>query len=201
MGGSPPPGSKKGGYKPVVRSCVENINWLHFALLHVRDAATPARGRRSVDARDAKFDAATPARGVVRSTRVTRSSSTQATREGAKPKESCLRRWSAIAFLLTQPRDDQTIYTTKYLGATHEIFVWSLLICWTVSLIFTPEMVFNHPAREATWHFNPCFGWDFPPASLGRALHLRLLPQVVGTARDRRQGDVCGLGVKPDLKK
>ena len=23
MGGSPPPGSKKGGYKPVVRSCVE----------------------------------------------------------------------------------------------------------------------------------------------------------------------------------
>ena len=95
----------------------------------------------------------------------TRSSSTQATREGAKPKESCLRRWSAIAFLLTQPRDDQTIYTTKYLGATHEIFVWSLFICWTVSLIFTPEMVFNHPAREATWHFNPCFGWDFPPAS------------------------------------
>ena len=91
--------------------------------------------------------------------------STQATREGAKPKESCLRRWSAIAFLLTQPRDDQTIYTTKYLGAAHEIFVWSLLICWTVSLIFTPEMVFNHPAREATWHFNPCFGWDFPPAS------------------------------------
>ena len=96
---------------------------------------------------------------------MTRSSSTQATREGAKPKESCLRRWSAIAFLLTQPRDDQTIYTTKYLGAAHEIFVWSLLICWTVSLIFTPEMVFNHPAREATWHFNPCFGWDFPPAS------------------------------------
>ena len=68
MGGSPPPGSKKGGYKPVVRSCVENINGLHFALLHVRDAEAPARGRRSidgtprlrrgrrsVDARDAKF--------------------------------------------------------------------------------------------------------------------------------------------------
>ena len=63
MGGSPPPGSKKGGYKPVVRSCVENINWLHFALLHVRDAATPARGRRSVDARDAKFVYTGHARG------------------------------------------------------------------------------------------------------------------------------------------
>ena len=51
----------------------------------------------------------------------------QATREGAKPKESCLRRWSAIAFLLTQPRDDQTIYTTKYLGASHEIFILSCI--------------------------------------------------------------------------
>ena len=27
---------------------MKNINWLHFTLLHVRDAATPARGRRSV---------------------------------------------------------------------------------------------------------------------------------------------------------
>ena len=26
MGGSPPPGSKKGGYKPVVRSCVEKTS-------------------------------------------------------------------------------------------------------------------------------------------------------------------------------
>ena len=117
MGGSPPPGSKKGGYKPVVRSCVENINWLHFALLHVR---TP-RLRRAAVVRSTRVTRS--------STRVTRSSSTQATREGAKPKESCLRRWSAIAFLLTQPRDDQTIYTTKYLGAAHEIFVWSRPTC------------------------------------------------------------------------
>ena len=38
MGGSPPPGSKKGGYKPVVRSCVEK---------HQRVAlCTAARARR-----------------------------------------------------------------------------------------------------------------------------------------------------------
>ena len=41
MGGSPPPGSKKGGYKPVVRSCVEKHQLVALALLHVRDAATP----------------------------------------------------------------------------------------------------------------------------------------------------------------
>ena len=23
----------------------------------------------------------------------------------------------------------------------------------------------DDPAREASWHFNPCFGWDYPPAS------------------------------------
>ena len=37
MGGSPPPGSKKGGYKPVVRSCVEKHQRVALnALLHVR---------------------------------------------------------------------------------------------------------------------------------------------------------------------
>ena len=30
MGGSPPPGSKKGGYKPVVRSCVEKHQRVEF---------------------------------------------------------------------------------------------------------------------------------------------------------------------------
>ena len=49
MGGSPPPGSKKGGYKPVVRSCVENIKGLHFALLHVRRSDSGARPSLDAD--------------------------------------------------------------------------------------------------------------------------------------------------------
>ena len=77
----------------------------------------------------------------------------------------CLREHSSIFYLLTQPQDEQLVRPKKYLGAAHEIFVVSLAVCWTVAMLVTPQKIIRHPARDATWHFNPCFGWDYPPAS------------------------------------
>ena len=37
--------------------------------------------------------------------------------------------------------------------------------CWIISLITDWTVVWNHPIRNMTGHLNPCFGWDYPPAS------------------------------------
>ena len=76
-----------------------------------------------------------------------------------------IRNHCAIAFILSQPPDETKIRPSKYLSAIHEIFVFALAVCWVVGLIWTPDKIFKHPARGITWHLNPCFGWDYPPAS------------------------------------
>merc|ERR1712203_1349461 len=41
----------------------------------------------------------------------------------------------------------------------------TLIICWSITLLYNPEAALQHPARQYVGHFNPCFGWDFAPAS------------------------------------
>ena len=71
-----------------------------------------------------------------------------------------MRDYSAIAFILSQPPDEEKMRPNKYLSAIHEIFVLALAVCWTIGLIWTPDKILKHPARGITWHLNPCFGWD-----------------------------------------
>ena len=79
------------------------------------------------------------------------------------PQLPCLR--LAILDLLNQPLDVRIFDPIKYLGASHEIFGITLIITWVVTLIWFPEQIFEHPARPIIGSFNPCFGWDYPPAS------------------------------------
>ena len=72
---------------------------------------------------------------------------------------------SGLIELLNQPLNERIFDPRMYLGASHEVFGITLVITWAITLAFHPEQVFDHPARPIIGSFNPCFGWDYPPAS------------------------------------
>ena len=49
------------------------------------------------------------------------------------------------------------------------LFEYTLAVLWDAinagALVFRPEQIFDHPAQPIIGSFNPCFGWDYPPAS------------------------------------
>ena len=60
---------------------------------------------------------------------------------------------------------DHVHVRNRCLQASGEIFAITLVLTWTITLIWYPEQIFNHPARYIIGSFNPCFGWDFAPAA------------------------------------
>ena len=73
--------------------------------------------------------------------------------------------FSGIITLLNQPLDERIFDPRVYLGASHEVFAITLVVTWLLTLALRPEQIFSHPARPIIGSFNPCFGWDYPPAS------------------------------------
>jgi len=39
------------------------------------------------------------------------------------------------------------------------------VFCVQVTMTVSPKKAIDHPARDYTGHFNPCYGWDYKPAS------------------------------------
>lgn len=60
---------------------------------------------------------------------------------------------------------DRTFYPKQYLIATTNVFSVTLVVTWAITLIWNPHQAMDHPARPIIGSFNPCFGWDYPPAS------------------------------------
>jgi hypothetical protein len=67
--------------------------------------------------------------------------------------------------LLNQPLGQRVFDPIMYLSASHEVFGITLAITWAITLVLYPEQILQHPARPIIGSFNPCFGWDYPPAS------------------------------------
>ena len=78
-----------------------------------------------------------------------------------------LQKWpiSNIVKLLNSPADSRTLHPRVYRAAAADIFTVTLVLTWGITLIFHPEQIFDHPARKIIGSLNPCFGWDYPPAS------------------------------------
>ena len=77
------------------------------------------------------------------------------------PKQPPLALWA----LLRTPADSAVILPKRYFAASNELVVLTLLVCWCITLAYDYKLVWDHPARRYVGHFNPCFGWDYPPAS------------------------------------
>lgn len=68
--------------------------------------------------------------------------------------------------LLCQNLADQDIVKPKeYLNAASQNFALTLIITWIITLLVNPEAVKDHPMKQVIGADNPCFGWDYPPAS------------------------------------
>ena len=67
--------------------------------------------------------------------------------------------------LLSQPLEARKFDPSIYRNAAGEIFTITLLLTWAMTLLWHPEQIFDHPARPIIGSLNPCFGWDYPPAS------------------------------------
>jgi len=80
-------------------------------------------------------------------------------------KASPIVEYSSLLKLLVSPINSAVVRPKAYFQASNELIVYTLIICWLITLIFTPETAVDHPARRYVGHFNPCFGWDFAPAS------------------------------------
>jgi len=72
---------------------------------------------------------------------------------------------SSLLQLLTTPLGSAVIVPKRYFQASNELVVITLVVCWVVTLCYDADRVWNHPARRFTGHMNPCFGWDYAPAS------------------------------------
>jgi hypothetical protein len=73
----------------------------------------------------------------------------------------------SIVTLLNSPIEERLIWPRYFMGATHEVFGITLIITWSLTLaipILRPQ-IFDHPARVIIGSYNPCFGWDYFPAS------------------------------------
>jgi len=72
---------------------------------------------------------------------------------------------SSLLKLLSSPIDCSVVVPKRYFRASNELVAITLIICWTITLLVNPSAALNHPARNYVGHYNPCFGWDYPPAS------------------------------------
>ena len=43
--------------------------------------------------------------------------------------------------------------------------VIALVVCWAITAAVDFDQAWSHPARNYVGHLNPCFGWDYAPAS------------------------------------
>jgi len=71
-----------------------------------------------------------------------------------------------VVQLLTQSLADQGLVWPKaYFHAVVQNFGLTLIITWTITYFYDVEQITNHPMRPVMGNLNPCFGWDYPPAS------------------------------------
>mmetsp|Transcript_59815 Transcript_59815/g.177668 ORF Transcript_59815/g.177668 Transcript_59815/m.177668 type:complete len:317 (-) Transcript_59815:222-1172(-) len=73
--------------------------------------------------------------------------------------------FSSLIKLLATPVDACIITPKLYFQASNELTVVTLVACWTITLAYDYKLAWDHPARNYVGHLNPCFGWDFAPAS------------------------------------
>ena len=52
-----------------------------------------------------------------------------------------------------------------YFVASNELVVIALVVCWAITAAVDIDKAWSHPARNYVGHLNPCFGWDYAPAS------------------------------------
>jgi len=64
-----------------------------------------------------------------------------------------------------QDLDQRIFYPRIYLSASLEMFALALAVTWSITMIWKPDQVLKHPAKPIIGSHNPCFGWDFAPAS------------------------------------
>jgi len=77
------------------------------------------------------------------------------------PKQPPLVLWK----LCTQPVTVCVVAPKDYFAASNELTAIALVVCWTITMAVDWRKAWDHPARRYVGHLNPCFGWDFPPAS------------------------------------
>lgn len=71
----------------------------------------------------------------------------------------------AIAQLMSKDQDEQLLRPRDYLCASHEVFALTLMVTWAITFFLYPHQIHEHPARPIIGSYNPCFGWDYAPAS------------------------------------
>jgi len=59
----------------------------------------------------------------------------------------------------------RVVHSKMFLSASHEIYAYTLILTWLMTFFVYPEQILEHPARPIIGSFNPCFGWDYAPAS------------------------------------
>jgi hypothetical protein len=93
-----------------------------------------------------------------------------------EPTKNCeVPAWGCLLTLLGQNLDEQVIYPRYYLGASLELFAFTIVLSFAVTLAVDPKQVWEHPLRNSVGGaVNPCFGWDFPPMSYVSQLILTL---------------------------
>ena len=68
--------------------------------------------------------------------------------------------------LLLQPAECPILVPKRYFDASNELMVLTLLVTWSITLAYDWRLAWDHPARKYVGHMNPCFGWDYRPASI-----------------------------------
>jgi len=71
----------------------------------------------------------------------------------------------ALAQLFLANSAQDIVMPMRYFKASNELVFLTLVVCWVVTLCYDWRQAFHHPARGMIGHLNPCFGWDYAPAS------------------------------------
>merc|ERR1712203_1140910 len=72
--------------------------------------------------------------------------------------------YSATVRLSFQPIDKAEVQPDDFLKASGEIFAFTLVFTWILSLIFNFRVFLNNHLRDVVGYNSPCVGWDEPPA-------------------------------------
>jgi len=72
---------------------------------------------------------------------------------------------SALWDLWWQPADYAIIKPKDYFSASNELVAVRLAVCWIITTIYDRNQFLEHPVQKVVGHLNPCFGWDYAPAS------------------------------------